>query len=262
MGPIPEISKGIRIFDLTLYIEKQRSLIIPDIHIGYEEALSKQGYLVPRFHLKDLIKRMENIFMKISDAKLKTDKIILLGDVKHEFGTISDEEWRNTLKFLDFLSKHCKKIIMIKGNHDTMLGPIAKRREIEISESINMEDILICHGDKIIDVPARIKTIIIGHEHPAVTVSDGLRNETYKCFLKGRWKEKKKGRILTKKRELIVMPSLNLVTEGTDVTKESFLSPFLRQSIEDFEVYIIPSENEMIKFGKVKDVRKLSSKAK
>jgi putative SbcD/Mre11-related phosphoesterase len=271
MMRFPEIKKGIKIIDLTLYLEKQKTLVIPDVHIGYEEALAKQGYLVPRFHFKDLIKRTENIFSKLQEARLPVDQIILAGDVKHEFGTISEEEWRNTLKFLDFLSNRCKKRIgekqkipikLIRGNHDTMLSPIAKRRDIEIVESVIIDDVMVCHGDRVLDVPNQVRTIIIGHEHPAITISDGVRSETYKCFIKGTWKKKTRGRIARTKYELIVMPSINPVNEGTDLLKEELLSPFLSQGIEDFDVFTVPQENHIMHFGKIKEVRKISARQK
>jgi metallophosphoesterase superfamily enzyme len=51
---------------------------------------------------------------------------------------------------------------------------------------------------------------------------------------------------------LIVQPSFNLVTEGTDITKERLLSPFLKQDLGDFEVFIV--SDKIYKFGKVKDI--------
>ena len=97
----------------ALYLEKQKILIIADIHIGYEEALNKQGILVPRTSFKDIVKRFEKIIKQIG----KPNKIIINGDIKHEFGTISETEWRHTLRFLDLLAKHSKEVILIKGNH-------------------------------------------------------------------------------------------------------------------------------------------------
>ena len=233
-----KILNGIEIIDLALYLKKHKTLIIADIHIGYEEALNKQGLLVPRFQLKQVIKRLEKIL-----SKAKPETIIINGDVKHEFGKISDQEWRDTLKVLDFLSKHCKKIILTKGNHDTILGPIAKKRNIEIVNSCKIDDLYVIHGHKIptnIDF-TKSKTIIIGHEHPAAGLRKGQRIELFKCFLLGKWKRK----------NLIVQPSFNLIVEGTDILKEKLLSPFLTK-IDNYNVYIVA--DKIYKFKKVKDL--------
>jgi len=238
-----EISKGIEIVDLGLKVGK--TLIIADIHIGFEEALNKQGVMVPRFQFKDVVERLEKMI-----KKAKPEIIIVNGDIKHEFGTISDQEWRETLKILDLLAKSSKKVVLVKGNHDTILGPIARKRNVEIVEQyvINKGKVLVVHGHKEIKIPKETKTIVIAHEHPAISIREGVRVEVYKCFLTGKYKGK----------ELIVLPSFNLVTEGTDILKESLLSPMLKQNLDDFKVYIVGEE--VYGFGKVKDIIKNNKK--
>ena len=288
------------IIDLALYVDN--TLIVSDTHIGYEEALNKQGILIPRFQFKEIIKRLEKIFSILKENDKKVEKIIVNGDIKHEFGTISEQEWRHTLQLLDFLAKHCKEVILIKGNHDKIIGPIASKRNVKVVEhyiiaeqsdaggpqiitkrlmsnstrKINKkvslkelsikkikkndknsspsvllikgnknQKILVMHGDKLPNdrLLKDIDVIIIGHEHPAVSISDWPRVELVKCFLKGKYKGK----------ELIAQPSFNLVAEGTDVLKEKLLSPFLQQNIDDFEVYAV--EDKVYNFGKVRDLR-------
>ncbi len=231
------IEKNIKIIDLALYLTKSKTLVIADSHIGFEESLNKQGILVPRFHFKDLIIRLEKILKKV-----KPDTIIINGDIKHELGTISEQEWRYTLRLIDFLSKHCKRLFLIKGNHDKILGPIAKKRNIEVINQVLIDNILITHGDKLIKTSKNIKTIIIGHEHPAIGLREQTRTETFKCFLKGKYKNK----------TLIVQPSFNLVTYGTDITKEKTLSPFLKQNLRNFECFIVA--DKIYKFGKLKNL--------
>lgn len=233
-----EIVNGIEVLDLCLYIKNEKILVLADTHIGYEEALNKQGVLIPRFQFKEIIERLEKVLKKIG----KLDKIIINGDIKHEFGTISEQEWRHTLRLLDFLSRYSNEIILVKGNHDTILGPIARKRNLKIVESYKVNGKLIIHGHKIIgkEKLKGIKTIIIGHEHPAVSVNEGVRQELFKCFLKGKWKNKL----------LIVQPSFNLVTEGTDVIKEELLSPFLKQGLSNFECFIVG--DKVYSFGKLK----------
>ncbi|MBU0535337.1 MAG: metallophosphoesterase [Nanoarchaeota archaeon] len=234
-----EISKGIKIVDLGLKIGK--TLIIGDLHIGYEEALNKQGVMVPRFQFKDILRRLTAIL-----KKAKPDLIIVNGDIKHEFGRISDQEWRETLKIIDILQDNSKKVVLIKGNHDKALGPIAEKGGVEIADRYELDSgkILILHGHSKENISKKARTIIISHEHPAVSIREGPRVEVFKCFLKGRYKGK----------ELIVLPSFNLVTEGTDVLREKMLSPFLHQNLDDFEVFI--AGDKTYNFGKIKNLKR------
>jgi putative SbcD/Mre11-related phosphoesterase len=234
-----KIDKSIQILDLTLYLRKHKTLILADSHIGYEEALNKQGVLIPRTYFNDLLKRIEPIL-----KKTKPETIIINGDVKHEFGKISEQEWRHTLRFIDFLNKYCKNLILIRGNHDKVLGPIAEKRKITIADEVILDDILIMHGNKKIKIPGKIKTIIIGHEHPAVVLKQGAREERYKCFLKGKYKRK----------TLIVMPSFKLLAEGINILSERKISPYLKQDLSNFEIWIV--EDKVYYFGKLKNLSK------
>ena len=242
-----QILKNIIIYDLTLFLKDSNTLVFGDSHIGYEEALNKQGILIPRFQFKELIQRLEksiNQCKKENNLK-EFNQIIINGDVKHEFGTISEQEWRHTLLLFDFLSKHTKKIILIKGNHDTILGPIAKKRNVQVIDYEITKDVLCLHGDNLPGKNSdlkKVKTIIIGHEHPAVSLADNIRQETYKCYLKGKWKRK----------NLIVMPAFNLVSEGSDIIKQKTQSPFLDQNLKNFDVYPIADKvYEPIKLKKL-----------
>ena len=86
--------------------------------------------------------------------------------------------------------------------------------------------------------------MIIGHEHPAILIREGVKSEIYKCFLKGEWRNKM----------LIVMPSFFSVFEGSDIRKEKLLSPYLNgKIIRDSNVYVVG--NEIYDFGKLKNIR-------
>ena len=236
-----KIHECIEIIDLALYLIKEKTLIISDLHIGIEESLNKQGVLIPRFQFNDFLNKLKLIFEKVN-----VERIVFNGDLKHEFGEISRQEWNNILKLFDFLKD--KEIIIIKGNHDPILKPIAEKRNMKLIESYDLNNISILHGDKILTNLGKI--LIIGHEHPAVSLKKGARTEKYSCFLKGKWKNK----------TLIIMPSFNLLTYGSDILKEKLLSPFLT-NIENFEVFVIePSEDKLSKalyFGRIKDIKGL-----
>ena len=232
-----KILDNVYVYDLGLYLKKESVLILSDLQLGYEENLNKQGILVPRFQLEDIKKTLEKLL-----KKLKPNKVIINGDLKHEFGKISDQEWRDCLRIFDLILNYCKELILIKGNHDLALDPIAKKRDIKVFENLMIGDILILHGHKIEKIPKNIKTIVIGHEHPAIGLREKGRVETFKCFLKGKYK----------KNNLVVMPSFNFVHFGTDILRGIFLSPFL-DKLDEFEVIVVA--DKMYKFGKIKDIK-------
>ncbi|MBS3140204.1 metallophosphoesterase [Candidatus Woesearchaeota archaeon] len=118
------ISRNIEIIETALLINKE-ILVINDLHLGYEEALHIKGILVPRFQLEEIM----NIMARILTAA-KPKKIIINGDLKHEFGTVLRQEWMEVLQFFDFLLKKCPEIIVIKGNHDQIIKPIAEKRGV------------------------------------------------------------------------------------------------------------------------------------
>jgi len=239
-----QISPNLEIIETALWLRKEKALVINDLHLGYEESLQKKGVLIPKFQFKEILSSLERIL-----SKVKPEKIIINGDLKHEFGTVLRQEWQDVLALLDFLLSKSKEVIIIQGNHDPIIKPISDKRGITTVPEIQLGENLIVHGDKVVEKnrlkKTKIKRIIIGHEHPAITLRKGSKWEKYKCFLKGKWKGK----------ELIVVPSFNPLLEGTDILKEQLLSPFL-EKIKNFKVYII-SQEEVFEFGKVKDMIKI-----
>ena len=148
-----------------------------------------------------------------------------------------------------------KEVIIIQGNHDSIIRPIAEKRGVLVVKEYSIRDILIVHGDEFVEIDGRtdirrnikrIKRIIIGHEHPAITIRDGSKWEKYKCFLKGKWK------VHGKSKELIVIPSFNPLLEGTDILKEKLLSPYL-ENISQFKVFVV-GESEVYEFGSVEEL--------
>lgn len=227
------IAPKIEIIDLALLIDK-RILIVSDFHIGYEQHLHRKGILIPKFQLKDTILRLEKILNQTGSL----DKIIINGDLKHEFHTITNQEWSDITKLVDFLRRKCKELIIIQGNHDKIIIPIAEKKKVTLIKEYREPGLLVTHGDII---PDKLETVIvIGHEHPAVSLRNEGRSERFKCFLKGHFKRK----------TLIVLPSFNLLTEGTDITKSKPFSPFLQRKISNFNVYIVG--DDVYDFGKLR----------
>lgn len=232
------IAEGIELHDVALYIKKSKTLVLTDFQLGYEEQLLRQGILVPFQHFENLTNRLLPIL-----EKLKIDTIVVNGDLKHEFGRITRQEWSEVMDLLDFLHSFCKKLVLVKGNHDVVLASMAKQRNIEVVDNYLADNIFVTHGDKLPEIPKETKMIIIGHVHPAVSISDGTVSERYKCFLKGKWKNK----------TLIVQPSAFQLVEGSDIFRYDLKSPFLEGSLDNFEVWAVA--DKVFYFGKVKNLK-------
>jgi len=229
-----ELSQKLKIIDLGL-LYKNEILIIGDLQLGYEDQLRNNGVMVPKFQYKDIIDRLRGIF-----SKYKIKKIILNGDIKHEFGKINPQEWDEVLGLFDFLEKNVSEIIVIKGNHDVILESILARKDMELFDRYDDDYLTVVHGDKLID--NLNKVVVIAHEHPAISFSE-KPSEKFKCFLVGKFKKSK----------LIVMPSFTEITVGSDVSRNKFLGPYL-DDINKFECILIDDKSNARNFGKLSNV--------
>lgn len=233
-----KLDNNIELLDRAVYLAYSNTLIISDLHVGHSESLLFRGVLIPLREENETISKLNSLL-----GNKHFDRIIVNGDFKHEFGKILKTELGATEEIIDLLKKHTKKIILIKGNHDTLLNRITLNKAIEIKNSESIGDVYICHGHKSPkDCELKnIKKIIIGHEHPAITLSESNRVEKYKCFMVGMYRE----------RTLIVVPSFNPALEGTDVRNRKFLSPLL-DAKGDYR--IIVSSDKLLDFGLLSDL--------
>ncbi len=235
-----EIIKGIEVHGAALFIRPMNAVVISDVHIGIEESLVDKGIMVPKSHYTKIKKAIDSTI-----RATKPEMIIINGDLKHEFGKISRQEWKETLGFISFLSERVKRIVLIRGNHDNVLKPVISKKGLDIADYYydKKTRIFFCHGDRIIDNKdfRESKTIIAGHEHPAITIQGRLRNESYKCFLSGKCMGK----------TIIIMPSLNPLVEGKNIVYEDAIGPFLKR-MHNYRVVVV--ENQAYDFGNISDL--------
>jgi len=222
-------------------------LVIGDLHLGYNDYEK----LYERDQVKKIIRKLDGIFELLEKEKINVEKIILLGDLKHDFGRISNNEWREGIRFLDYLIERVdkKNIIIIKGNHDAILKPITEKRGIVLKDHFKIDGVCFLHGDKWFEDCDSSKVLVLGHLHPSVTLSDKYKREKYKCFLKGKWKRK----------AVYVLPSFSYISFGYDLTsdyrekenKEFFIVE--DKKLKDFEVIVYNyKEDKEYNFGKLK----------
>jgi putative SbcD/Mre11-related phosphoesterase len=226
---------------------KERVLVVGDLHLGYEEALNRSGVLVGRQMFDEMISDLNAVFGEVG----KVDKVVLLGDVKHDFGGISKQEWKDVNAILDYFESMAKKVVVVKGNHDNILEPILKKRKMKLLGVYIWNGFAFLHGDEDYDEIWRgeINTIIVGHGHPAVNLQEpkGIKSEKYKCFLVGKFKGK----------EMIVVPSFIDFYVGSDPREDEMVMAW-DVNWMNFDVKIVsPGEGniEVLDFGKLKKLK-------
>jgi len=236
----------IRFFNNSLLIDGS-ILVFGDLHLGFQEHF----YGIPSIQLKEIFESLKEIFKLLDKEKIILKKIIILGDLKYRFGDISDREWRESVKLFDFLLERCKDIVIVKGNHDVVLGPIARKRKVSLKDYYKYEDIIFMHGHKLYKEILKdkdCKIFILGHLHPCITLTDKYKRERYKCFLVGKYKRKL----------IYILPSFSDVGLGCDLSKSGYFKYknylFIdERKLEDFEVIIYNNENKKeYDFGKLK----------
>lgn len=228
----------------AIYIPKLDLIAISDLQIGYETHLAEKGIFVPQKQINELIRNLKEIsFLK--NAK----RLLINGDIKHEFSKPTTQEIREVKDFLNFAKQLFKEIIIVKGNHDNFILNILEEMEFSIYDPYYDEKgFCFLHGDKEVDLP-ECKYLIIGHEQPMILLKEGFDKIRVKALLIGKYKNL----------ELIVLPAFSTIASGSEInvlSKEELLSPILKKcDLDNFDVYAIEERFDTLYLGKLKNLR-------
>ncbi len=190
----------------ALIIESdKKSLVITDLHLGFENALSFNNvFLGKNKTVTEITKEIELII-----NKTKPDSLILLGDVKSGINFITKTEWEVVPVFFENITKLID-ITLVPGNHDANIEKLIPN-EITLagSKGIIIDDILLTHGHTMPSENfSQINTIVMGHIHPVFFQEESLINgERVWVSIKCKKQEifpSKSGEL-----ELIILPSFN-----------------------------------------------------
>ena len=143
--------------------DDKKSLVITDLHLGFENTLSLNNvFLGKNKTVTEITKEIELII-----DKTKPDSLILLGDVKSSINSITKVEWETVPAFFENITKLID-IILVPGNHDANIEKLIPN-EITLagSKGIIVDDILLTHGHTMPSENfSQINTIVMGHIHP------------------------------------------------------------------------------------------------
>lgn len=151
-----------------------RVLVVADIHLGIEWDLQNSGIIVPSQSQKIL----ERI-LGYTDAA-GPDRIVLLGDVKHNIPQISWQERKEVPHFLETIVKEVP-LDITPGNHDgdmeylIRLIPDELKVTLQPSKGFVLDGTAYFHGHT---WPApqllACEHIIMAHNHPTIRFTDPL----------------------------------------------------------------------------------------
>ena len=183
----------------------KKSLVITDLHLGFENTLSSNNvFLGKNKTVTEITKEIELII-----NKTKADSLILLGDVKSGINSITNVEWETVPVFFECITKLIDTIL-VPGNHDANIEKLIPN-EITLagSKGIIIDDILLTHGHTMpTENFSQVNTIVMGHIHPVFFEKESLINgeRVWVSIICDKQKifHSKSGEL-----ELIILPSFN-----------------------------------------------------
>lgn len=203
----------------ALYHPETDMLVVGDLHLGLEAAATYEGNYIPQFQLEEVKEDVR----KLKEEK-DASKILINGDLKHEFKYNRFSEEKEIREFSDLLEELFEEVTVIRGNHDTFLEDVVA--EFNIKDSQMENGVLYTHGHSSVKPDKEYETLVIGHEHPALQLEDEIGvTEKIDCFLYGEMNNGKK---------IIVLPAFSKMAGGSAVNtmpQSELLSPILRNEV-------------------------------
>ncbi len=223
-----------------VYKPNEETVGLSDLHLGFEIYMESQGFFLPRMQMKLEEERIETILREYEPST-----ILINGDIKHEFGRNTPQEWVEIRRLFTMLINRCR-VTVIRGNHDNYIINIARTFGIRVVKSQEVGGAKFAHGDTLVGGRKGSMTII-GHEHPAIRIVDSVGGSVkFPVFL------------YFEDDPLLILPAFSPFALGTDVLYgwDDFMSPYLNGRDGGRAVAYAVSGGELKKLGKLADIRK------
>ncbi|MEM4519504.1 MAG: metallophosphoesterase [Sulfolobales archaeon] len=242
-----EVISGVEVINElpVIYLRKFRMALLADTHIGFEEEMAEKGIYIPRFQKKRLMGILEEVFNTVD-----VDSLVIVGDFKHKFDELGRIERIELNEIIRYVLSRVSKFVVVRGNHDNYLSVLTRKFNFEFVEELVIDDFLVVHGHNELPKELKTKYVIMGHEHPAITVRDSLGSVgRFQCFLIG---ETIQGT------QVITLPAVGAYQTGSKVTldRNTYLSPILRDEVvlEDLRPIIIDEDVGILELPSLKDL--------
>ncbi len=197
--------------DRCLILDEGPTVVLGDLHLGYERALEQEGMYIPRINTESIRESLNDIISRYEPAR-----VVLLGDIKHDFKRAGYEE-RNEVRTIVNLLSEAAQVVAVKGNHDNYLQNIVADMGLLVVDYIDVMGFRLEHGHE----DSGKRPVIIGHEHPSVRIPGSMGGGLkIQCF------------VHAEKDGVIVLPPFSPFSSGNDLVldKSCVMAPALRDS--------------------------------
>lgn len=216
--------------DRALYLPDERTLVLADVHLGRDRA---SAVSLPLGERTDILDRLDMLL-----DRFDPQEVVVAGDLLHSFDRLSYGVERALQEFESQIEKRGARLVVTRGNHDTLLDSALDGAVSEHS----VGDLLVCHGH---ERPNRAGSYIIGHVHPAITIEGQKRP----CYLRG--PADGGGSVL-------VLPAFTRLAAGVDIARSGALrSPLLGHSSEYRPIVWDETNDETLEFPPLGEFRAL-----
>ena len=163
-----------QVFTLTnqraLFWEKEKALILSDLHIGKTAHFRKNGIAISNQIFENDLQRLSILI-----EYFQPEKFIVVGDLLHAGDNSEVDEfcsWKNQHPDLQFY--------LIEGNHDKISKKLeSKLRLNHRSKSLEINDFIFIHDFE----KKQSKFQITGHVHPGFMINSVVKKIKLPCFV-------------------------------------------------------------------------------
>lgn len=199
--------------DRAIYLEKFKTLLVSDVHLGKSETFQSRGIPIPNQVNQGSLDRLQTLCQTF-----QPEQLIVLGDLFHSRFALVDELLEHWSEFMQTIHIPVRLVV---GNHDRGLISRLEKWAIDcIPEILQQGNLILSHEP----APQDGCLNICGHIHPCVRIKTRLDNLRLPCFY------------LKQSEEVLILPSFGEFTGGYEMP----LNPGI--------VAYVPVENTVIPF--------------
>ncbi|HSB92397.1 MAG TPA: ligase-associated DNA damage response endonuclease PdeM [Flavitalea sp.] len=163
----------------SIFWEKEKTLIVSDLHFGKTGHFRKAGIAVPQSVYKEDLQRLFNHI-----TFFKAERLLVVGDLFHSKANLELEwflRWRKDHEYL--------AVNLVQGNHDILDASWYKKSAIDVTKgSLNIGEFCFQHdpADCYPVETGETPYLFTGHIHPGVVISGlGKQSLRFPCFYFG-----------------------------------------------------------------------------